>query len=85
LLSRTVQEISASPHRKIVLDLSGVGFIDSMGVGVIVSILKHARFNGIGFAVVTNDIVDQILGVANLSRILHAGRNLEMALGASAP
>lgn len=85
LLARTVQEIKAAPESKIVLDLGSVRFVDSLGVGVIVSVLKHARTRAIGFAVVTNDIVDQILGVANLRHILPVAHTLDEALGTPAP
>ena len=84
-LADLVQEIKAAPQRKVVLDLSNVTFIDSLGVGVIVSVLKYTRTNAIGFAVVTNDVVDQILGVTNLIAILQVFRDLEEATAKSAP
>jgi anti-sigma B factor antagonist len=80
LLARTVQEIKAAADSKIVMDLAGVTFMDSLGVGVVVSVLKNARTRGIGFAVVTNDVVDQILGVANLSQVMQVTRSLAEAL-----
>jgi anti-anti-sigma factor len=84
-LTNTVQEIKAAPQRKVVLDLAHVTFIDSLGVGVIVSVLKHTRTNAIGFALVTNDAVDQILGVTNLLKILNAARSVEQAVAQATP
>ena len=85
LMARTIQEIKASPQKKVVLDLSDVRYIDSMGVGVIVSVLKHTRTNAIGLAIVTNDVVNQILGVTNLSEILQLFFSLDEALANAAP
>ncbi|MBI3484793.1 MAG: STAS domain-containing protein [Acidobacteria bacterium] len=85
VLAQIVQEIKAAPQRKILMDLAGVRFMDSMGVGILVTILKYARANAIDFAVVSNDVVDQILGVARLNQVLHIVRNLEDALGTPAP
>jgi anti-anti-sigma factor len=85
LLARTVQEIKAARQRKIVLDMGNVIFIDSMGVGVIVSVLKYTRFNAIGFALVTNDVVDQILGVTKLNAILQVVHNVNDAIAKAAP
>ena len=84
-LTNTAQEIKAVPQRKVVLDLSHVTFIDSLGVGVIVSILKHTRTNAISFALVTNDVVDQILGVTNLLNILNAVRSVEQGIARATP
>ena len=85
LMSRTIQEIKAAPQKRIVLDLGKVSFIDSMGVGVIVSVLKYTRTNAIPMAIVTNDVVDQILGVTNLIAILQIFRNLEEAIAGAVP
>ena len=85
VLTKIVQEISAAPQRKVVMDLAGVRFMDSMGVGILVTLLKHARSNGIDYSVVSNDVVDQILGVTCLNKVIRLARSLEEALGSPAP
>jgi anti-sigma B factor antagonist len=85
VLTKIVQEINAAPQRKIVLDLAAVRFMDSMGVGILVTVLKHARSNGIDYSVVSNDVVDQILGVTRLNKVIRLAHSLEEALATSAP
>ena len=85
VLTKIVQEINAAPQRKVVMDLAGVRFMDSMGVGILVAVLKHARRNGIDFSVVSNDVVDQILGVTRLTRVIRLAHSLEDDLGSPAP
>lgn len=84
-LARTIHEIKSAGLSKVVLDLGNVRYIDSMGVGVIVSVLKYTRTNAIGFAIVTNDVVDQILGVTNLINILQIVHNVDDALAKAVP
>ena len=84
-LTKIVQEINAAPQRKIVMDLAAVRFMDSMGVGILVTVLKHARSNGIEYTVVSNDVVDQILGVTRLNKVMRLAHSLEEALGTFAP
>jgi anti-sigma B factor antagonist len=46
LRRRIRAEIDANPGADICLDLSGLTFIDSTGLGVLVGSLKHARLQG---------------------------------------
>jgi anti-sigma B factor antagonist len=85
VLVRIVEEIKAAAPHKIVMDLSGVRFMDSMGVGILVNLLKHARDHKMEFAVVSNDVVDQILAVTRLNRVIRLARSLDEALQLSAP
>jgi anti-sigma B factor antagonist len=45
-LRQEAVRMSAAGQHRVVLDLSGVGFLDSTGLGVIVGILKRSRTNG---------------------------------------
>jgi anti-anti-sigma factor len=58
--------------RTVVLDLRGVTFIDSSGLGVIVGQQKRARENGDGFAVVIAgaSAVERILELSGLDNVL---------------
>ncbi len=80
VLTKIVQEICAAPQRKVVMDLARVRFMDSMGVGILVTMLKHARNNGIDYSVVSNDVVDQILGVTCLNKVIRLAHSLEEVL-----
>jgi anti-sigma B factor antagonist len=84
VLTKIVQEINAAPQHKIVMDLTAVRFMDSMGVGILVTILKHTRSVGAEFAVVSNDVVDQILAVTRLNKVIRLAHSLEEALGSPA-
>lgn len=85
LLDGIFEQIKATPERKVVLDLGGVRFMDSVGVGTIAAILKHAMATDKNFVVVSNDIVDQNVSSANLTQIMRIVRTLEEALATPAP
>ena len=85
MLTKIVQEINAASPRKLVMDLAAVRFMDSMGVGILVTVLKHARSNGIDYVVVSNDVVDQILAVTRLNKVIRLTRSLDEALASLAP
>ena len=85
LLDGIFEQIKATPERKVVLDLTGVRFMDSVGVGTIAAILKHAMTTDKNLVVVSNDIVDQNLSSANMTQIIRIVRTLDEALGSLAP
>ncbi len=85
LLDGIFEQIKAAQERKIVLDLAGIRFIDSVGVGTIAAILKHTMATDRGFVLVSNDIVDQILTTASMTHVMRIVHNVEEALGRAAP
>jgi anti-anti-sigma factor len=85
LLDGIFEQIKATPERKVVLDLGGVRFMDSVGVGTIAAILKHAMATDKDFVLVSNDIVDQNLSSANLTQVIRIVRTLDEALQLFAP
>jgi anti-sigma B factor antagonist len=46
LLLAKLEPLSQQPNGAIVVDLAAVGFIDSTGLGVLVTTLKHVRESG---------------------------------------
>jgi anti-anti-sigma factor len=85
LLDGIFEQIKATPERKVVLDLGGICFIDSVGVGTIAAILKHTMATDKDFVVVSNDIVDQILSTASMTQVMRIVHSLDDALGSFAP
>jgi anti-anti-sigma factor len=85
LLDGIFEQIKATQERKVVLDLSGVRFMDSVGVGTIAAILKHSMATDKNLVVISNDIVNQNLTSANMTQVIRIVRTLEEALGTPAP
>jgi anti-anti-sigma factor len=85
LLDGILEQIKATAERKVVLDLSGIRFMDSVGVGTIAAILKHSMATDKDFVLVSNDIVDTDLSAASMTKVIRIVRTLEEALGTPAP
>jgi anti-anti-sigma factor len=85
LLDGIFEQIKATAERKVVLDLSGIRFMDSVGVGTIAAILKHSMATAKDFVLVSNDIVDKDLSAASMTKVIRIVRTLEEALGTPAP
>lgn len=67
----------------IVVDLTGVGFIDSAGLGVLVSLFKAARRHGRRAAYVNaGEEVMRVMAIIKLDRILEVYDDMDQALRA---
>jgi anti-sigma B factor antagonist len=67
----------------VVADLSGVPFIDSSGLGVLIGALRRAREAGGELRVVSgDDAVVKILRITGLDRVLPLFSSLDEAVGA---
>ena len=68
------REIAAEPDRPVVVDLSGVSFIDSSVLGVLVEAQRMAAESGRGFAIVLGstppETVRRVLEITGLLRKL---------------
>lgn len=66
------------PGRSIALDLSGVSFVDSSGLGAVIGALKHVRDSGGRFAVIAppDSPLVRLLSLTGLDQVLpsHASR-----------
>jgi anti-sigma B factor antagonist len=82
-LSAVVSELIAMGHVRIVVDLSGTEFIDSSGLGALVSCLKKARQAG-GDLRITGPTphVQTVLELTNLDRVLKPVPVADIASGA---
>lgn len=71
LLREAVTEAIASGRPRIVVDLSGVEFMDSSGLGALVGCLKSARQAGGDLRIAApSEQVVMVLQLSNLDRIL---------------
>ena len=83
LRDRLVQLITEGPPR-LVVDLSGLTFIDSMGLGALVSGLKRARALGGDLRLAgPTDHVAKVLAITRLDQAFLVGDSVEAALAAS--
>jgi anti-sigma B factor antagonist len=82
-LKETLESASADGCRLIVVDLGGVGFIDSSGLGVLVGALRRAREKDGDFRLVSGDeAVARIFRITGLDAVLPLHATLDDALGA---
>ncbi len=77
-----LQETQYSGEGRVVLDLSGLQFLDSFGLGVLVGGVKRARSHG-GRLVLAgvNDRVAQVFELTGLDRALPFAPDVDGAIG----
>jgi anti-anti-sigma factor len=70
-MRQEVQRVVHSGHPRVAVDLAGVEFIDSSGLGALVSALKTARTAGGDLRLAAaREQVTSVLALTNLDRIL---------------
>jgi anti-anti-sigma factor len=75
-----IDVLAASPTTHLVVDLSGVGFVDSTGIGVMVAAHRRVTTNGGRFtAVVTTPAVRKVLQTTGLLRAWRVTGSVEDA------
>lgn len=80
-LKSTVDECVAAGRARLVVDLAGVDFIDSSGLGALIGGLKSARqASGDLRIAAAAEQVTTVLGLTNLDRILRPHPTIEDAL-----
>jgi anti-sigma B factor antagonist len=83
LLQAKLDPLTAAPGSSVVIDLSDVGFIDSTGLGVLVSTLTHVReVGGRLDVVVSAPRVLKVFTITGLNAVLALHATLDEALGA---
>ena len=69
----SVVEAVAAGHVRLAIDLSGVDFIDSSGLGALISVLKTTRQAGGDLRIASpNEQVRLVLQLTNMDRLLSA-------------
>lgn len=67
---------------KVVVDLSGVGYIDSSGIACLVEAYQAARKKGVGFALAAvSESTLRVLKLARLDKVFTIAPSVEAALG----
>ncbi|MGC2286009.1 MAG: STAS domain-containing protein [Candidatus Acidiferrum sp.] len=78
-----IQTLRPEPAAYLVLDMSGVSFLDSAGVGALVSLFVSRRNSGKAFALAAlNQQGTAVLQVAGLTKLLPTFPSVEDALAA---
>lgn len=82
-LRERVIEAVLGGHPHVVLDLQEVDFVDSSGLGVLVSLLKRARTHGGDLRLVsTRANLERLLSLTGLDRALPLSPDVPQAIGA---
>ena len=80
-LQAQVEPLTAQQNASLVIDLTDVGFIDSTGLGVLVTTLKHVReVDGRLDVVVTSPRVLKVLAITGLDVVIPLHATLDEAL-----
>jgi anti-sigma B factor antagonist len=75
---------SQQPHAALIVDLTDVGFIDSTGLGVLVTTLKHVReVGGTLDVVVTSTRVLKVFALTGLDVVIPLHSTLDEAVATS--
>lgn len=83
LLQEALEPLTQVPGIGLVIDLSAVGFIDSTGLGVIVTALKHVReASGSLDVVVQSPRVLKVFALTGLDVVIPLHETLDQALSA---
>jgi anti-sigma B factor antagonist len=78
-----IQTMRPEPAEHLVLDMSGVSFLDSAGVGALVSLFVHRRNAGKSFAIAgLTQQGNAVLQVAGLTKLLPNFPSVDAALAA---
>jgi len=76
-----LQTMRAEPAQQLLLDMSGVPFVDSAGVGALVQIYVHRRNAGKSFAIAAlTKQGNAVMQVAGLTKLLPIHSSVEEAL-----
>lgn len=80
-LQAQLEPLTAQPNAAVIVDLTDVGFIDSTGLGVLVTTLKHVReVDGRLDVVVTSPRVLKVLAITGLDVVIPLHATLDEAV-----
>ena len=81
-LRQEVIALIGDGRRRIVLDLTGTDFLDSLGLGLVVAIAKRVRVNGGELAIVCPEPrLKRVFRIVDLDQILPLHESVEEVLG----
>lgn len=76
----SIDRILKSEPRSAVVDLSGLEYLDSSGLGLLLSMSKEYAVVGGRLVLVTNETVDNILSLTRLNGIFATASNMDEAV-----
>jgi anti-sigma B factor antagonist len=80
-LRRMLEELSTPGRHRVVVEMSGLDFMDSSGLGVLVGVMKRARTAGGALALAgCSDRILRVLRITGLVRVMVPFETLEQAL-----
>lgn len=81
VLKKKFKNLKHEHFRHIIFDLHAVDFIDSSGLGILISMMRNAEENGIQFSLVRlRSEVKEIFEVTRLFRVFQIFDNVDAAL-----
>lgn len=81
VLREKLAEIIDAEHTDVIVDLTGVGFLDSTGLGVLVGALKKVRgYGGRLLLVIDQEKVMKVFRITALTQVFTIHDSLEAAL-----
>lgn len=85
LFKEKLKSLIGDGHAHVVMDLSNVGFVDSQGLGALISCLKVLRQSGGNLALThLSDSVEAVLRITRLIRVFDVHATVDDALAAAA-
>lgn len=82
-VTEAMQQLRAEPAQHLILDMSAVNFLDSAGVGSLVSLFVNRRSHGKSFALAAlTQQGNAVVTVAGLQKLLPIHKTVEEALAA---
>ncbi|HET6351599.1 MAG TPA: STAS domain-containing protein [Coriobacteriia bacterium] len=75
----TIDQVIKAGPSAIVVDLSAIDYLDSSGLGLLLSLSKEYGAQGGKLVLVTNESVDNILALTRLNGIFTTAEDLEQA------
>jgi anti-anti-sigma factor len=80
VFKKVIGKFVEDSHKKIIMDLSAIDFIDSSGLGALVQLVKKTKDAGGTLVIVTNPRVTQTVKVVRLDNFLSLHNTLEEAV-----
>ncbi len=78
---RTVDEMQSEEISRVVVDLGGVAFIDSSGLGALLGRYRELSSRGVSFSLAApSHTVREVLGIAGVSRVMDVYPEVQSAL-----
>lgn len=78
-LDRVLETIKSAGNAKVILELSNVAHVDSVGVGTLAVALKDSLASRRKLVLVANDLVKSVLATSSLDTAFHIADSLDAA------